>query len=88
MPADLSNAKLDLPYPCRWIYKVIGEDEDALKSAAHEVVHMREHWITLSRRSAERNYCCLNVEVLVYDEEDRVTIYETLRKQPAIALVL
>jgi putative lipoic acid-binding regulatory protein len=88
MPADLSDAKLDLPYPCRWIYKIIGDDEGALRRAAEEVVQAREHSIALSRRSAERSYCCLNVEVLVYDEEDRVTIYEALRRHPAIALVL
>jgi putative lipoic acid-binding regulatory protein len=44
--------------------------------------------ISLSRWSAARNYCCLNVEVVVQDEEDRVAVYEALRRHPAVALVL
>lgn len=88
MAPDMSNAKLDLPYPCRWVYKIIGDDEGALRSAVADVVQAREHALSLSRRSARRNYCCLNVEVLVYDEQDRVSIYEALRGHPAVRLVL
>jgi len=88
MAPDLSNETLDLPYPCRWVYKIIGEDEGALRSAAAEIVQAREHSISLSRKSAEGNYLSLNVEVVVHDEEDRVSIYEALRRHPAVALVL
>lgn len=88
MVPDLSNVKPDLPYPCRWTYKIIGEDEEALRSAAAEIVQSRQHSVSLSRRSAHRNYCCLNVEVVVHDDEDRVTIYEALKRHPAVTLVL
>ncbi len=88
MAPDASDASLDLPYPCRWVYKIIGDDEEALGSAAIEIVQTREHAISLSRRSTGRNYCCLNVEVLVYDERDRVAIYEALRGHPAVRLLL
>lgn len=88
MPPDLSDAKLDLPYPCRWVYKIIGDDDEALRSAAAEVVQAREHSVSLSRRSARRSYCCLNVEVVVHDEQDRVAIYRALREHPAVRLVL
>jgi putative lipoic acid-binding regulatory protein len=88
MAPDGQGPKLDLPYPCRWGYKVIGEDEQALRSAVADIVQAREHSVSLSRRSAHRNYCSLNIEVLVYDEEDRVTIYEALSAHPAVKLVL
>jgi len=88
MAPDPSREKLDLPYPCRWVYKIIGHDEEALRFAAAEIVEPREHSISLSRRSAKRNYCCLNVDVLVRDEQDRVTIYRAFRGHPAITLVL
>jgi putative lipoic acid-binding regulatory protein len=88
MPLDLSNEKLDLPYPCRWAYKVIGKDEDALRSAVSEIVQAREHSVSLSRRSAERNYVSLNVEVVVHDDEDRVAIYDALKGHRAVTLVL
>lgn len=88
MAPDRQDLKLDLPYPCRWVYKVIGGDEQTLRSAVADIVQEREHALSLSRRSARRNYCSLNVEVLVYDEQDRVTIYEALSAHPAIKLVL
>jgi putative lipoic acid-binding regulatory protein len=88
MTPDLSNVKPDLLYPCRWVYKIIGDDEDALRCAAEEVVQAREHTVSLSRRSARGNYCCLNVGVVVHNDEDRVAIYEALRRHPAITLVL
>ena len=86
-PKPLSE-KLDLPYPCRWVYKIIGGDEEALRSAAAEILQARGHTVSLSRRSAGRNYCCLNIEVVVHDEQDRVAIYEALRGHSAIGLVL
>jgi putative lipoic acid-binding regulatory protein len=88
MTPDARCPKLDLPYPCRWIYKVIGGDEEIVRSAVSEVLQAREHVVSLSRRSAHRTYCCLNVEVLVSDERDRITLYETLRRHPAVRLVL
>jgi putative lipoic acid-binding regulatory protein len=88
MTRDLSREKLDLPYPCRWVYKIIGEDEEALRSAAAAVLQSRKHAVSLSRMSAHRNYCCLNVEVVVHDEPDRVSIYDALRRQAAVRLVL
>lgn len=88
MTNESMGAKPDLPYPCRWVYKIIGTDEGALRSAIAEIVQAREHVVTLSRRSAAQNYCCLNVEVLVHNEQDRVGIYEALRAHPAVRLVL
>jgi hypothetical protein len=88
MARDTSGSKPDLSYPCRWTYKIIGDDEDALRSAAAEIVRAREHTISLSRRSARRTYCCLNVEVLVRDERGRLAIYEALREHPAVRMVL
>jgi putative lipoic acid-binding regulatory protein len=88
MRRDLSEEKLDLPYPCRWVYKIIGDGEEVLTTAATEILRSRDHTISLSRRSAGRNYCCLNVEVVVHDEQDRVSIYEALRRHPVVRLVL
>ena len=88
MTPEAMGAELDLPYPCRWVYKIIGTDEAALRSAVTDILQAREHSVTLSRTSAGRNYCCLNVEVLVYDEQDRVATYEALGVHPAVRLVL
>ena len=48
---DLSKEKLELDYPCYWIYKVIGYDEIEIKKAVKEVVERDEYKIKLSNIS-------------------------------------
>jgi len=80
--------KPDIDYPCQWGYKVIGTDEAVLRSAITEVVQNISHSITPSNRSASGKYICLNVEILVLTEGQRLSIYEGLRRHPAVKIVL
>ena len=80
--------KPDIDYPCQWGYKVIGTDEKVLRSAITEVVQNISHSITPSNRSASGKYICLDVEILVLNEDQRLTIYESLRRHPAVKIVL
>lgn len=80
--------KLHLEYPCSWVYKIIGPDQDEMKSAVAEIIRDRQCKISLSRSSETAKYTCLNVELTVESESHRVTLYETLKAHPAIKLVL
>jgi putative lipoic acid-binding regulatory protein len=80
--------KPDIDYPCQWGYKVIGTDEAVLRSAITEVVQDISHSVTPSNRSASGKYICLNVEIHVLTEDQRLTIYESLRRHPAVKIVL
>jgi len=77
-----------IAYPCRWIYKVIGPDEAALREAVAQVVQDLPHTLELSNTSATGRYCCLNLETTVADEAVRTTLYEMLKNHPAIRYVL
>jgi putative lipoic acid-binding regulatory protein len=80
--------KPTMAYPCRWAYKLIGSEVEQLRCAIAEVVQGREHAVTLSRTSRTGKYCCLNLELVVHDDEDRVRIFEALRRHPATHVVL
>lgn len=85
---DLSNEKLELDYPCKWTYKVIGAGEEVLRLAIADIVHDREFSLTLSNESRTGKYCCLNLQMVVDSDEVRTRIYDALRSHPLIRLIL
>jgi uncharacterized protein len=80
--------KLHLEYPCLWVYKIIGADENEIKSAVAEIIRDRQCKISLSRQSNTAKYTCLNVELTVESEAQRTALYEALKAHRAIKLVL
>lgn len=86
--SENKKQKLHLEYPCLWIYKVIGVDQDAMKSAIAEIIRDRPCRISLSRQSETAKYISLNVELTVESESHRTDLYEALKAHRAIKLVL
>ena len=82
------SSTLNLEYPCPWIYKIIGTDQEAMRRAVHEIITDRSCSITLSHSSETAKYHCLNVEVTVESESHRQVIYESLRSHRAIKIIL
>jgi putative lipoic acid-binding regulatory protein len=80
--------KLQLTYPCVWIYKIIGTNREEMRSAVLEIIQDRACSINLSRSSENAKYHCLNVEVTVESESHRQTIYESLKSHRAIKIIL
>lgn len=78
----------DIQYPCPWGYKVIGADLERLQNAIAEVLQELPHTVTPSHRSLTGKYHCLDVEIVVTSEECRLSIYEGLRRHPAVKIVL
>ncbi len=80
--------KLHLEYPCLWVYKVIGADQDAMQNAIYDIIRDRSCSISLSRQSETAKYVSLNVEVRLESESHRTALYEALKGHQAIKLVL
>jgi len=80
--------KPHINYPCVWLYKIIGRDETSLKKAALDVVQGTTHTISPSNSSSSGKYHSLNVEVHVCNEEERIDIFEQLKKAPSIVYIL
>ena len=85
---NLRNEKLELEYPCKWTYKVIGAGQEALRIAIAEIVYDREFSVTLSNESRTGKYCCLNLQMTVDSDEYRTQTYDALRSHPLIRLIL
>ena len=80
--------RLQLNYPCTWLYKVIGMDRQQVRRAITQIIRDRPCKITLSNTSSSGKYICLNLELAVEDEEDRNAIYLDLKAHPHVKIVL
>ncbi|MBA4396660.1 MAG: DUF493 domain-containing protein [Syntrophus sp. (in: bacteria)] len=81
------NQKVCIDYPCRWCYKVIGSDEAKMRAVIAKATAGAGD-VTASRSSATGKYASLDVVVKVEDEQRRLAIYEALRKDPSVKMVL
>ena len=87
MPDD-EKRKVQLEYPCPWIYKIIGPDADEMQRAVAEIICDRAYKITHSRSSEKSKYLSLNVELSVESESHRTALYEALKAHRAVKMVL
>jgi len=78
----------DIEYPCTWSYKVIGENCSLLKDVIVSACSPAEVKISHSQTSSKGKYHSLNAELTVTSEEVRLSIYETLKNDPAVKFVL
>jgi putative lipoic acid-binding regulatory protein len=82
------NRKLAVSYPCRWLYKIIGTQQDALLAAVDEIFAGSDHSLTFSHASRTGKYVSFNLEVTVHSEEARNFFFAALREHSAIQMVL
>lgn len=90
------NPKPEIEYPCPWDYKVIGTNEETLRSAVSECLQTalnhasgeREFELGTSRTSEGGKYVSLRLNLMVFDETERNTIFATLANHPEIRIVI
>ncbi len=85
---DKSCQKLDLEYPCQWGYTLIGADQALIRRAVRELAGDREHSLAPSNRSRTGKYCSFHLELVVEDEQERVSLYQALRSHRDILMVM
>ena len=82
------DQKLETQYPCRWLYKIIGTEKDALISAVNEIFAGSEHTLNFSNSSRTGKFVSFNLEVTVHSEEARNYFFTVLRQHSSIKMVL
>ncbi|MEA3469637.1 MAG: DUF493 domain-containing protein [Thermodesulfobacteriota bacterium] len=82
------NEKASIKYPCSWLYKVIGHNEDALRQAIKTILGKDNLIITKSHTSSGGKYCSLSVDVVVENEKSRLENYNNLKNHAAVKVVL
>jgi len=85
---DLNKEKLELNYPCKWTYKVIGKSETEIKKAVKETLDQREYSLKTSNSSKKGKFLSFTLELLVHNDDDRKTLYDVLCKHNKINMVL
>lgn len=83
-----ATQKLELEYPCNWLYKIVAYERAGIEIAAMEVIGERSYSLTLSNKSSGGKYISMNLELLVHNEDERTYFYETLKAHPHIKMVL
>jgi putative lipoic acid-binding regulatory protein len=85
---NLNDKKLELMYPCNWNYKVIIHKECDIKDITKCVFGEREHKVTKSNKSKNDKYQSYKVSTLVHNDDDRKELFEQLRKDKNVKIVL
>ncbi|ADG94690.1 conserved hypothetical protein [Arcobacter nitrofigilis DSM 7299] len=85
---DLNKHKLELDYPCNWVYKVVVVETVNIKKVVKEVIVEREHKLTESKVSSKGKFKSYTLDLLVHNEDDRKMIYELLGNHSDIKMVL
>lgn len=88
MNLDSQNEPLKIEYPCKWKYKIIGENVEDMINAVEEIVVNLEYDITPSNISNNEKYYSLNLHVLVPSEIVRNIVFQKLAEQDAIKVVI
>lgn len=88
MTAEKKTGKVQLAYPCLWLYKIIGEDQVSMHRAIAETVRDPSCSVSCGNSSNNGKYHSLNIEVDVQSEEHRNAIYSALKAHPAVKMVL
>jgi uncharacterized protein len=82
------KGKPEIKYPCRWIYKLFGTDQDRMREAVAKAITGADYTLTLSRSSRHKKYHCLNLDIQVMCEQERTEIFQALSGYQAFVLIL
>ncbi|MBN1663637.1 MAG: DUF493 domain-containing protein [Deltaproteobacteria bacterium] len=85
---DKKMIKLNIEYPCSWVYKIIGPDADAMRRAVAEICGDGSCSVTPSHKSKTGKYRCLDVRLVVESESHRLSLYRGLKSHAAVKIVL
>ena len=85
---NLSDKKVEIKYPTFWSYKVIINSHCNIHHVIKNVIGKREYEVVHSNKSKEKTYESFKVTILVHNDDDRVTIYEELKKEDCVKIVL
>ncbi|RKY20150.1 MAG: hypothetical protein DRQ55_08570 [Planctomycetota bacterium] len=90
MPALVEplDGRPDIEYPCRWRYRVIGRDGLTLRAVVATLLGDREYTVADGNTSRSGKYRSIDLNVLVPDEDTRLSIFYQLSWHEDVAFVL
>ncbi len=85
---DQLDKELGLNYPCNWEYKIITDAKDKLKNSIKELFKKRNYNLIFSKKSKNGKYDSYILSTIVFSDEDRKKIYEDLKKDKNIKIII
>lgn len=85
---EILEGKPKIDYPTNWIYKVIGEDKQSIENKIKQILTNKDHTIKISNHSKGGKYISLHLEVLVFNDDERIFIFEELKSSEVIKFVV
>ena len=85
---NFKEKKAKIQYPTFWPYKVIINSHCKIHNVVENVIGKKEYKVEKSKNSKNKNYESFNVSILVFSDEERVAIYEELKKENCVKIVL
>ena len=85
---DKCQTRPEIDYPCRWGYKIIGRDKEALRVCISEVMGDKEHLLTPGNASKTGKFHAYNASCEVADEEERNRIFKAFETHDAVKMVI
>ena len=88
MVISLEGKKLELTYPCNWDYKIIINSHCNINHIIKNVIGDRDYKISKANNSKNRTYQSYRMTLLVHNEDDRVELYSSLKREDCVKIVL
>lgn len=74
------NKKPEISYPNFWSYRVVTENVSGKKDEIKEIVKEHKHSINFSKHSKGGKYISFEVSVFVASDNQRLMLFEELKK--------
>jgi uncharacterized protein len=85
---SMSEPKPEINYPCSWAYRVIGTDAVPMKNAIESIVSKKRYELKDSNQSSGGKYTSMALSLVVDSEEERLSIFDSLKASDEIRMVL
>ena len=82
------NNKADISYPCSWKYKVVVDASQKLDIEVDKILLQREYSCAYSHKSKNNKYKSYSIEILLFNDEERVFFFDKLKELDGVKFVL
>ncbi len=85
---NINIQKPVLTFPCEWVIKLIGSDEDKIKKTASDVINDRTFTMTTSNKSRTGKYVSIKIKLTLLSSEEKDILYKKFNECKDIKFVL
>lgn len=85
---SLDDKKVEISYPTKWEYRIIGHKKSEIETIVTELLPKSDYTLENSRASKAGKYVSMVLKVRVENEKERLGLYSKLKENNSIVMVL